>query len=321
LSKSILVSSWLAILSTSFAIVAASPPVIGVARSRTALIVNHASVPGVATILNGTLVETTDTPSNLNLANGEQIVLAPNSSGRVQQERLILDRGAAEFTGSSVYRIETADFRVGTSSPTSHIQVALRGAEHIHVEAFGGAGEVSNAQGLLVANVLAGTALELQATGATSTQLAGIVRSRNGRFLLTDEVSRVGVELRGANLSSFVNKQVEIVGSRIPDALALAGTSQVVAISKVTLTSDNDSAGGQSAGGQSAGGQSAGGQSAGGSPPPSPGPTPSNNTSHGSKKKKVLLVVVGGAAVVGGTVGGLYAAGTIGGSGPSPVSP
>ena len=299
MSKRMNLAFWLAVLTASLEIAAASPPVIGLARSRTAMIVNHASVPGVATILEGTSVETIGTPSNLNLTSGERLVLAPGSSATVHQDRLLLDRGSAELTGSPRYRIETADFRIGASTVASRIQVEVQSAGRVHVEAFGGTAEVHNAQGLLVAKVLPSSALQLQATNSSSTQLAGTVQSRNGKFYLTDKVSNVGVELRGANLASLLGKRVGIVGTRIPGGVAEANASQVIAVSRAIVDADDS------------GGGSADSSSPDSAPDPSPPPSP---PAPGGKKKKALMIIVGGAAVAGGTVGGLFAAGVIGGS-------
>jgi hypothetical protein len=265
------------------------------------MIVNHVTVPGVATILDGTSVETTDTPSNLNLANGGRLVLAPGSAARIHQDRLILDRGAAEHTGSPSFGIETANFRVSGSSPAAHVQVALQRTGRIHVEAIGGAAEVRNSQGLLVAKVQASTALELQTANTSSTQLAGTVRSRGGKFFLTDELSHVGVELRGANLTGFVGRRVGIVGSRMPAIAAEADASQVIAVSQAMLAFDDGAVGGPSAD----------------VPYPDPSPDPPQGPSPPpTKVKKTALIIVGGVVVVGGTLGGLWAAGVIGGSSP-----
>jgi hypothetical protein len=279
-------------------IAAASPPVIGLARSRTAILANHVSVPGVVTILDGMSVETTDTPSNLNLANGGRLLMAPGSSARVHQDHLILDRGGAELTGQPLYRIETADFRIGVASPAAHVQVSLQGPGRVHVEAAGGLAEVRNARGLLVANVQSGTALQIQTINTSSTQLAGTVRSRAGKFFLTDEVSKVGVELRGENLASLVGKRVGIVGSPLAAQPVVADASQVIAVS-LAMADFN--------GGPDAPTADTSTPDPSQNPPMPPDPPK-------KKRRRAALIIIGGAAVAGGTVGGLWAAGTIGGS-------
>jgi hypothetical protein len=303
------ISSWLAILYTVVTIAGASPPVIGVARSRAAMIVNHATVPGVATILEGTSVETTDTASSLNLASGERVMLAPRSSARIHQDRIVLDKGGAGLSGSSSYRIETSGFQVRLSSPASHVQVAIQGAGRIHVEAAGGTGEVHNAEGVLVAKVLAGKALELQNTGSSSTRLTGTVYSRDGRYFLTDEISNVHVELSGSNLGVLVGRRTEIVGARLASAAPLAGTSQVIAVSSAVLAFDGAGGGVPSA--DSGMPDPTPGQNA---PPQTMPPQATTPQATPHSKKKAALIIVGGVVVTGGTLGGLWAAGVIGGS-------
>jgi hypothetical protein len=260
------------------------------------VIVNRVSVPSIATILDGTSVETTDTPSNLNLTNGERLLLAPNSSAKIHQDRLLLKRGRVELTGSPLYHIETADFQIAPSSAATRIQVAMQNAGRVHVEAAGGAGEVRNSRGMLVAKLLVGTALDLQATASSSEQLIGIVRSRDARFLLTDEVTGVSVEMRGANLSSLSGRRVEITGSAVASAAAYGGASHVLAVSKAIPVSDDGGAGGPSADNSS------------------PGPTPDPPPPPMTKKQKTTIIIVAGVAVTAGTIGGLWAAGVIGGS-------
>ena len=61
-------SVWLALFASAHLM--ASPPVIGVARSCPALLVNNAWVPGKrATVFDGTSLKTGNASSNLNLSN------------------------------------------------------------------------------------------------------------------------------------------------------------------------------------------------------------------------------------------------------------
>jgi hypothetical protein len=153
---------------------------------------------------------------------------------------------------------------------------------------------------VLVATVQPSTALQLQTSNASSTRLAGIVRSRDGKFFLTDEVSSVGVELRGANLASLVGRRVGIVGTRVAGTPALADASQVVAVSNAALALDGSDSSGPSAESPS--------------PDPSPGPPPSPPPPPPMSKGTKWAIVGGAVVVVGGTIGGLWAAGVIGGS-------
>jgi len=276
---------WCSALCGSIATLMASPPVIGVARSWGAFLINDASVPGSATLLDGTSLKTVDSSSDLNLTGGERVTMSSNSSATVHRDRLLLDRGTAEFTGVAAYRVETRDLRIGASDAAAHVRVAVDRQNHVLVASLGGSAEIRNTQGLLVARVLPGTAMTLSAAG-TVVELTGTIQQQGGKFYLTDQVTKVKVELHGSNLNSLVGKQVHVVGSESGEATA-AGAPQTVTVATATQV-------GAGAAGAGAGGTAAGAGVAGGAFP--------------------TLAVIGGIAAVGGTVGGLAATGVIGSS-------
>jgi hypothetical protein len=115
-------------------------------------------------------------------------------------------------------------------------------------------------------------------------ELTGTVEQQNGKFYLTDNVTKVKVELQGSNLKSLVGKQVHVVGSESGEATA-AGVPQTVTVATATPVG---------AGAAGAGGAAAGAGVAGSAFP--------------------TIAVIGGVAAVGGTLGGLAATGVIGGS-------
>jgi len=84
-----------------------------VAQSRGAFFVNNASVPGTATILDGTSVRTTATSSDVSLKGGERLTLASSSEARIYQDRLVLTSGMADLNHMSNYRLETGNFQIG----------------------------------------------------------------------------------------------------------------------------------------------------------------------------------------------------------------
>jgi hypothetical protein len=275
----------------------ASPPVIGVAQSRGAFFVNNASVPGTATILDGTTVRTAATSSDVSLKGGERLTLASSSEARIFQDRMVLTNGMADLNHMSTYRLEAGNFAIGSSDPESHMRVTIDGQKQVKVVAIAGNGEVRNRQGALVARVLSGTALQVQAVGGNKAVLTGVLQEQNGKYLLTDETSKITVELRGSNLKKLVGKKIQVNGSVVAGATPSAGAAQVVSVASATVLAAG-AAGGTAAGG--AGGAPAGaGASAGIS---------------------TTTIVVGGAAVAaGGTVAGLAAAGTLTGN-DTPVS-
>jgi hypothetical protein len=284
----------------------ASSPVIGVARSWGAFFVNNASVPGSATVLDGASVKTADASSNLNLTGGERVTLAANSAAFVHPDRLTLEHGAAEFGGAPAYRLEARNVRVETADSGARIRVAIDSKNRVLVASIGGAAEVRSSQGRLVARVASGAAMSFAAASPEAADVTGKVVVEDGKYYLTDLVTKEKVELRAHGLAKLVGKLVHIVGTfGSPDGLP-AGVSQVVMVetAKIVVAAVAGAAGG-AAGGAAAGGTvavaGAGGAAAG-----------AGATAAGLSTLAVTGIAVGGAGAA--TVGGLAAAGTIGSS-------
>ncbi len=279
-------SVWLALFASAHLM--ASPPVIGVARSWGAFFVNNASVPGSATVFDGTSLKTGNASSNLNLTGGERVTLASNSAAIVHPDRLLLDRGTAEFGGSAVYRVEARDLRVETSDAGARVRVGIDPHNRVLVAAFGGSAEVHNSQGRLLARIASGAALSLSAANQDgAVDITGVLQKHDGKFYLTDDVTKVKMELVGKDLAQFVGKLVHITGTLGPAETASAGASEVV----IVATAAKAAAAAASVGGAAAG---AGATIAGVS--------------------TTTVAVAGGVTAVGGTVGGLAATGVIGSS-------
>jgi hypothetical protein len=273
---------WCSALCGSIATLTASPPVIGMARSWGSFLINDASVPGSATILDGTSLKTVDASSDLNLTGGERVTMSSNSSATVHRDRLILDHGTAEFSGTAAYRVEARDLRILASESTARVRVALDRQNRVLVASLTGSAEVRNTRGMLVARVLPGTAFTMSASGSAAVEVTGTVLRVDDKFYLTDDVSKVKVELRGSNLKSLVGKHVHVVGTESGEA-TVAGVPQAVTVATATPVG----AGAAGAGGAA----TAAGVAGGGFP---------------------TLAVIGGVVVVGGTLGGLAATGVIG---------
>jgi hypothetical protein len=278
-------STWLLLLCGSIATLSASPPVIGVARSRGAFMINNASVPGTATILDGTSVRTMALSSDVRLKTGERLTLGSGSAATIYQDRLVLQSGIAEVDRVSAYHVEAGDLRIGASNSGASVRVAVSGSQQVQVAAMAGTAEVRNAKGVLVARIPPGMALQLQTTGGnSSTELTGVITSEHGKYFLTDETTKVKVELRGNNLKELVGKRARVKGSTVP--AATAGDAAVVTVASATVIGAAAAAGGAAAAGA--------------------------GTGAGLSATTIGVIIVGGAAA--GTLGGLAAAGTFSGS-------
>ena len=166
------------------------------------------------------------------------------------------------------------------------------------MKALQGRSHVTNARGMLVANLTPGIALEFepQVEGAdAASKLKGILRRQAGKFLLTDETTNVTVELRGSGLSSKVGKRVEVTGQLAAGSVAVEPATQVINVQTITLAAAVAVAGpgAGTAGAASAAGATAAGIGAG------------------------TVAIVGGVAAAG-TVAGLGITGSLPGQGDEP---
>jgi len=212
---------------------AANPPV-GVAKARGDFRVDDATVYRNSTVFEGSTVETATVSAELQLVGGARLLLAPESRSKVYHNRAVLEKGAARFEGTGNYPIEARTLRIVQAGPDSTAQVTIGKTNQVEVSALVGAVQVTNAQGVLVARLMPGTALALNPQeGTPSTRVAGRLQRKDGRFILTDETTNVTVELQGAGLDAQVGNLVEVTGDAIPGATPVAGTTQVIRVSEI----------------------------------------------------------------------------------------
>jgi hypothetical protein len=295
--------SWLvALLSLlvagSVSIGTAAGPAIGVVKASGSFRVDDAAIYRSGTLFAGNVIDVESVPSEAWLDGGARLRLSPGSRCQVYQDRLLLEKGASQVMGGDHYAVETRGLRVLGSGPTAEVRVSLNPAGHVEVAALGGAAQVWSARGFLVANVLPGSALDLDSQGAeadSGSRLTGCLRKKSGKFILTDETTNVTAELRGAGLSKEVGKVVEVRGPMKPDAKAAAGATQVIQVSELKPTGRKCSVSGKAAAGAGAAAGAAG-------------------MSTGT-----IVAIVGGVAAVG-TASGLAIRATSGGE-QQPLSP
>jgi len=255
----------------------AVPPSIGVIRSTGDFQVDGSTVSGNATLFEGSTVQTAAAQSKIQLSSGAQIVLEPNTRAQVYKDHL-----------------EAASLRISPTDTHTIAEIVTRDGNHVSVSAVQGLVDVRNGSGVLVATVRPGLALAFtaQAGGAsTATQMKGCLVKKGDKYLLTDSITGVTVELTGPDLGKDVNRQITFTGSMIPGAQPAAGASQVVQVVTVDSVGDKCSAGGAAAAAAGAG------------------------LSTG-----IIVAIVAGVAAVGITVG-LAASGTFSSSKPAVSNP
>jgi hypothetical protein len=216
------------------ALAAAQNPAIGLAMAKGSFRVDNSQVWNNATLLEGTTIETARVASQLHLNSGTQLELAAESRGKVYRDRLILERGVGQLENSTSYRIEARGLKVFAAGANAAAQVGFDKENRVVVAARNGPVRVTTAAGIVVANVEPGAPLAFlpQVAGAAPpAKLRGCVEKKNGRFLLTDETTKVRVELVGPGLEAEVGNVIELEGVTDLAAKPAAGASQVVKVS------------------------------------------------------------------------------------------
>src|SRR5260370_20880134 len=108
-------------------------------------------------------------------------------------------------------------------------------------------------------------AFDPQAAAAAAVKMTGVIESRSGAYFLTDETSKVTIQLlEGADVSKYIGKKVEITGSSIPGANPAGGASQLVRAVTIKPVGEKGKAGAVAAGAGAAGGAAAGAGAAAG---------------------------------------------------------
>ncbi|MCW5983266.1 MAG: hypothetical protein KIT09_34565 [Bryobacteraceae bacterium] len=164
------------------------------------------------------------------------MLLASGSKGTVYRGRLILEKGIGQMEYGKPFTIEANGFRVFSEDRNASARVAVKDANLIQVAALRGNVRVATANGLMLAAVPAGTALEFdgdKAGASAPTAITGCLSQHDDHYLLTDETAKLTVELQGEGLKNEVGHRVAVTGVVVPAAKAAAGAAQTIQVSTV----------------------------------------------------------------------------------------
>jgi hypothetical protein len=223
-------------------------PGIGVAIAGREFQVNGVLQSGGMELADGAQVRTGGAPATVNLKNGTRIELASRSQGRIFQRRLLLNEGAGQFATSEDFAIEALSLRVAPLSPNASGRVVLLGPRKLELAALTGIWSVANSEGVIIANLAPGTALEFQlpektnaaANTDTAAKMKGCLRKKDGHYILKDETTNVTAELQAADpqiLEKEVRHHVQITGNRVTGTTPVKGSSQLIGVSELKLLS------------------------------------------------------------------------------------
>jgi hypothetical protein len=248
-------------------------PAIGVVTAKGSFKLDNAPVMGNGTLTDGMRIETGRAVSDVRLVGGVKLVLGSDSRGQIFRNRMILEEGQGQFRHVGRFGIQAGNLHVHTDDPAAAGRVTLRGGKRVQVASLSGSFRVTNRNGVLLAAIPAGHALEFEPSsegGATPpSRLTGCVQKVENQYFLTDETANITVELKGGHVEKFVGHKVEIVGAQVPGAKPARHASQLVQVSQLKSLDKRCTlpagaiAGGAAAGGAAAGGAAAGGTAAG----------------------------------------------------------
>ena len=294
---------------------------IGLAVTNGSFQVDHSRVWGNTTLFDGSIIETAKASSQLQLNGGVGMRLAAESRARVYRRRLVLEYGYGQLESAVDYEVEARSLHISVAAPDTVARVRVENGHNVLVAALRGAVRVTNASGVLVANLEAGRSLtfEPQAAGAAApTRASGCVLEKSGKIILVEQITNVVLELQGAGLESEIGNRVEITGIAETVPPTVPGASQVIKVAGVKRLSKGGCASvakkvGGSAAAAGAGAGAAAGAAAGTGAATAAGAA---GAATAAGIGAGTIAVIGGVAVAA-TLGGLAAVGDLPGQGDS----
>jgi hypothetical protein len=195
-------------------ILTAANSMIGVAVANGNFLLDRSQVVGNANVFDGSVVETESAMSDLSLTSGLKMRLGVESRGQVFQDRLVLQQGAGQVSGSK-YLVEARGLRVIPVGSDATVRVALGPKTLVEVAALTGSFHVETLAGIRVANMTPGAArsFTVQAGAATPTVLCGAALLVDGKLMLTDKTAGITLELTGTGLEQYVGKSISVKGN------------------------------------------------------------------------------------------------------------
>jgi hypothetical protein len=215
-------------LSIFLAVTLQASSTIGVAVANGRFLLDRSSVVGNASVFDGSILETGKVMSDLSLTSGLKIRLGVESRGRVFSDRLVLEKGAGQISGPNSVAI-AGRLHVIPVEANAIARVVYGPSKRVEVAALGGRVRVETAEGVALAKMDSGASLSFEEQGGASgpTRLTGKVARINGKLTLTDAITKVTVELRGAGLEQYIGQTVTVTGDMVgPDVLQVGSVAK-----------------------------------------------------------------------------------------------
>ncbi len=246
-------------MSLHLGLASAASPAIGTVIAKGAFRVDSATVNGNATLFEGSMIETSTVPSSVQLNTGARVSLGASSRGRLFGDRMVLEKGNLDLENSAGFKLVALGLTIQPERGASSGRVFLENGHRVRVAASGGSLRVLNASGQLIANMAPGVAMAFEPQPSSNmTRVTGVIQKKGEHYILTDEITKVTVELRGNEVAQYVGKHVEVTGTMDSGATPVSDASQVVQAKEIHTDGKSKSVAAAAATGGAAGAGGAG---------------------------------------------------------------
>ena len=191
---------------------------IGTVSARGDLRVDNYNVKGNATLFDGSVVETDQASADLRLAKGVEIRLSATSRGTLYSDHIVLQKGESELSSSTGYQVQAKGIHVVSLEPYSRGVVSMKAGNTVEVASLDGSLGVTNAQGVVLANILPGQtysfAMQAPANAGNPQEFvgSGLVSFDNGTYYLTTDTGAKYI-LTCRDSHAFVGDKVIVEGT------------------------------------------------------------------------------------------------------------
>lgn len=213
---------------------------IGIATSAGDIEVGQVRMPGAATLYEGDVVETANSPAQVNLRNGAVIRLGGGARAVVHANSLLLERGIGQVDAPGDYAIRARSVTLVPSSQPARARLQVSGDGVLQVVALAGSFDVHRLGAAAVGTVVAGTAFSFapdtgQAGATAPAQFRGCLAKSDKGYLLQEDGSKAVLALTGNAMNGKSGDRVTVVGKVDLTVTPVAGTSEVIQVLRLTV--------------------------------------------------------------------------------------
>jgi hypothetical protein len=246
-------------ISLNLGLINAASPAIGTVIAKGSFRLDSAMVNGNATLFEGSTIETSAVPSSVQLNTGARVSLGASSRGRLFGDRMVLERGTLDIENAAGFKLVALSLTIQPERGASSGRVFVENGHRVRIAAARGSLRVLNSSGQLVANMAPGVAMAFEPQPASNmTRVTGVIQKKGDHYVLTDEITKVTVEVRSPDVAKYAGKRVEVTGAMDPGATPVSDASQVVQAKEIRTDGKNKPVAAAAASGGAAGAGGAG---------------------------------------------------------------